>query len=140
VWDLLGALGRKDRGQALRVLAKVLDAGEPPLRLLGLLASHWRQVWKAREQLARRVPEAGLARALGVSPFRVRGLVDQARVYSDGDLARSFDLFREADSRLKGWRSGNEQQVMQWLVLALCQGQGQGRGRPTSARASVPAR
>ncbi len=136
VWDLLGALGRKDRGDALRVLAKVLDAGEPPLRLLGLLASHWRQVWKAREQLARRMPEAGLARAIGVPPFRVRGLVEQARVYSEGELARSFDLFRNADSRLKGGGRGTERQALEALILALCRGE-----RPlTAPRASAPAR
>ena len=46
VWDFLGALARKDRGNALRALGKILDAGEPPLRLLGLLAYQWRQVWK----------------------------------------------------------------------------------------------
>ena len=136
VWDLLGALGRKDCRGALRGLAKVLDAGEPPLRLLGLLASHWRQVWKAREQLARRVPEAGLARAIGVSPFRVRGLVEQARVYSDGELARSFDLFRDADSRLKGGGGGTARQALESLILALCWGE----KRATSPRASAPAR
>ena len=136
VWDLLGALGRKDRGGALRALAKVLEAGEPPLRLLGLLASHWRQVWKAREQLARRVPEAGLARAIGVAPFRVRGLIEQARAYTDGDLARSFEFFRDADSRLKGGGRGTERQTLERLILALCRD----RERTTSPRASALAR
>ena len=46
--DLVGALRRKDRGQALRVLAKVLDSGEPPLKVLGFIAWHWRQEWKSR--------------------------------------------------------------------------------------------
>lgn len=135
VWDLLDSLGRKDRQGALRALAKVLDAGEPPLRVIGLLTSHWRQVWKAREQLGRRVPEAGLARILGVPPFRIRKLVDQARAYSDEDLSRSFEAFREADSLLKGGGRGAERRVMERLVFALCR-----RGRLTSSRASAPAR
>ena len=46
--DLVGALRRKDRGRALRVLTKVLDSGEPPLKILGFLAWNWRQEWKAR--------------------------------------------------------------------------------------------
>lgn len=46
--DFVGALRQKDRGRALRVLAKVLDAGEPPLKILGFLAWHWRQEWKSR--------------------------------------------------------------------------------------------
>jgi DNA polymerase-3 subunit delta len=102
VWDFLEALGRKDRITALKTLGKVLDAGEPPLRLLGLVTSHWRQVWKTREQLARRVPEVGLARILGLPPFRIRGLVQHARNFSEQELTRSFDAFREVDSLLKG--------------------------------------
>ena len=48
VWSLLEALRRKDREGALRFLGKVLDAGEPPLKVLGFLAACWRQEWKAR--------------------------------------------------------------------------------------------
>ncbi len=48
VWNLLEALRRKDRESALRFLGKVLDAGEPPLKVLGFLAACWRQEWKSR--------------------------------------------------------------------------------------------
>jgi DNA polymerase-3 subunit delta len=134
--DLITALSRKDRGGALTALAKVLDAGERPLQLLGLIAWNWRQAWKAREHLARRMPEAGLARALGVPPFRVPGLVQQARLFSDMDMERSFEAFRLADSRLKGEGGGKEKLVMERLILVLCRGE----ERVTSPRASAPAR
>jgi DNA polymerase-3 subunit delta len=136
VQDLITALSRKDRGGALKALAKVLDAGERPLQLLGLIAWNWRQVWKTREQLGRRVPEAGLARVLGVPPFRVSGLVQQARLFSDVDMERSFEAFRVTDSRLKGEGRGKEKFVMERLILALCRGE----ERVTSTRASAPAR
>lgn len=48
VWNLLEALRRKDREGSLRFLGKVLDAGEPPLKVLGFLAACWRQEWKSR--------------------------------------------------------------------------------------------
>jgi len=48
VHDFVGALRHKDRGRALRVLTQMLDAGEPPLKILGFLAWHWRQEWKSR--------------------------------------------------------------------------------------------
>ena len=134
VWDLLEAAGAKDRRRALRVLTKVLEAGEPPLRLLGLLASHWRQVWKAREQLARRVPAPALARLIGVPPFRIPGLVKQARLFSDAELLRCFEAFREADSLLKGGGRAHERRTMERLILALCRGS----DRVTSPRAFVP--
>ena len=136
VWDLLDALARKDRAAALRALGKVLEAGDPPLRLLGLLSSSWRQVWKVREQLGRRVPEAGLARAVGVPPFRVPGLVRQARAFSEGDMGRSFEAFREADSQLKSGGRGHERRAMERLVLALC-GSAE---KPTPSRSFAPVR
>ncbi|HEY3197695.1 MAG TPA: DNA polymerase III subunit delta [Nitrospirales bacterium] len=136
VWDFLEALARKDRAASLRTLGQILDAGEPPLRLIGLLAFQWRQVWKTREKLDRRVPEAGLARSLGVPPFRVRGLVEQARGLSNEELSVCFEAFREADFRLKGGERGTERRIMERLVLNLCRG----ARRATSARAFVPAR
>jgi len=48
VHDLIDALQRRDRVVSLRSLGKVLDAGEPPLRVLGFLAACWRNMWRAR--------------------------------------------------------------------------------------------
>jgi DNA polymerase-3 subunit delta len=48
VHDLLDALERKDRAGALRLLSKVLDAGESPLKVLGFLAACWRNKWRPR--------------------------------------------------------------------------------------------
>ena len=134
VWDVLNRLARKDREASLRAVGKILDAGEPPLRLVGLLAYQWRQVWKTREQLNRRVPEMGLARILGIPPFRVRSLVEQAKIFTEDELARCFEAFREADSDLKGGGGRNgERLVMERLVLNLCRS----RKRVTSAPASA---
>ena len=49
VHDLIDALQRRDRVGSLRSLSKVLDAGEPPLRVLGFLAACWRNMWRARK-------------------------------------------------------------------------------------------
>jgi len=49
VHDLIDALERRDRVGSLRSLGKVLDAGEPPLRVLGFLAACWRNMWRARK-------------------------------------------------------------------------------------------
>ncbi len=49
VHDLIDALQRRDRVASLRSLGKVLDAGEPPLKVLGFLAACWRNMWRARK-------------------------------------------------------------------------------------------
>ena len=49
VHDLIDALQRRDRVGSLRFMGKVLDAGEPPLKVLGFLAACWRNMWRARK-------------------------------------------------------------------------------------------
>jgi DNA polymerase III subunit delta len=49
VHDLIDALQRRDRVGSLRSLGKVLDAGEPTLKVLGFLAACWRNMWRARK-------------------------------------------------------------------------------------------
>jgi len=49
VHDLIDALQRRDRVSSLRSLGKVLDAGDPPLKVLGFLAACWRNLWRARK-------------------------------------------------------------------------------------------
>jgi DNA polymerase-3 subunit delta len=49
VHDLIDALQRRDRVGSLRSLGKVLDAGEPPLKVLGFLAACWRNMWRTRK-------------------------------------------------------------------------------------------
>jgi DNA polymerase-3 subunit delta len=49
VHDLIDALQRRDRVGSLRFMGKVLDAGEPPLKVLGFLAACWRNMWRARQ-------------------------------------------------------------------------------------------
>ena len=137
VWDLLTALGRKDRGNALRIMGCVLEAGEYPPQLLGLIAWRWRQLWKAHEQIARRVPEAGVARAIGAPPSQARTIIEQARTFSSSDLERAFEAFRETDSRLKGGSRGSDKLTLERLVLNLCRSAGRTTSPP---RPFAPAR
>jgi DNA polymerase-3 subunit delta len=49
VFDLTLAIGGKDRGRVLAILARNLEAGEAPLRILGSLAWQYRRLWKVKD-------------------------------------------------------------------------------------------
>jgi DNA polymerase-3 subunit delta len=66
-WELTQALEAGEGPRALGVLQQLLDAGEEPTVLLGLIAGHFRDLWKARAGLA----DGKDARAL-VADFRPR--------------------------------------------------------------------
>jgi DNA polymerase-3 subunit delta len=95
VFEWLDALRERDHEKALRLLNILLDSGEYPLSLLGLLLSHLRRV-------ARSGTEKGPARGL-----------------SQIDLTRAFTLCLEADSQLKGSRL-SPQLILENLQLSLC--------------------
>jgi len=69
VFEFTDALGAKDAGRALRMLTTLLGDGEAPLKILGGVARHYRQLWQVRELMDRRVPAGELAKASGINPY-----------------------------------------------------------------------
>lgn len=117
VFDLAAAIGAQDRGRALRILARNLEAGEAPVRILGSLAWQYRQIWKVKELLRQGRGEAETARLLRLQPFKVKEFVGR---FPDAHLREAFRLFGETDSRLKGGSATAPALVLESLVLSLC--------------------
>lgn len=108
IWDLTDAIGEGRHGDAIVLLARLLDAGSPVQPLLGTLASHFRKL--ARVQ-------AGVD--VGGPPFVKQKLERQARRYSSGKLLRCLQEIHRADLALKGVGSLPEEIAMETLVLGL---------------------
>jgi DNA polymerase III delta subunit len=91
------------------------------VRIVAMLARHLRQLWSADALLRERVPRGELASRLGVPPFFVDGIVEQAkRVGKGGERRfRSFHtaLYR-ADLLLKSSRL-DEARLLEGLVLEM---------------------
>ncbi|MEX5217620.1 MAG: DNA polymerase III subunit delta [Nitrospira sp.] len=117
VFDLTMAIGAGARGRALTILARNLEAGEAPLRILGALVWQYRRLWKVKDSVQRggRTAEAG--RALRMDPAKAATLLSQ---FPDGHMNQAFRLFMEVDSKLKGGSSGAAKRVLEDLLLQLC--------------------
>ncbi len=126
VFEICNAIGRHDPASALLTMRTVLNGGEPPLRLLALLTTQFRQLWKvqslAQKLDGKRLSPDALAKAAGLSPFRVRSLLSQVSQFSTQDLQAAFARIAEADSRLKGYGGQSPVTVLEALVMALCLG------------------
>ena len=120
VFDLSGAIGAKNTGEALRIVARNLEAGEQPLRMLGALIWQYRRLWKARALLDSGRPEGELSRTIGIPPFRVRDFVKQVRLFTSEELRSAFQLFLETDSALKGGRALPPKGIVKDLIIRLC--------------------
>lgn len=120
VFDLSGAICAGDYPRALRILARNLEAGEAPLRILGSLAWQYRRIWKASALLAMGATDGEVGKALGVPPFRLREFLGQARVFGEAQLRAAFERFVETDTNLKGGSATTPDLVIEALVLRLC--------------------
>lgn len=117
VFDLTAAIGAQDPGLVLGILARNLEAGEAPVRILGSLVWQYRQLWKAKELLRQGRGEADAARLLRMQSFKVKEFVGR---FPESHLREGFRLFVETDSRLKGGSATTPALVLESLLLTLC--------------------
>jgi DNA polymerase-3 subunit delta len=132
VWELVGAVGRRDLGAALRALDQVYDPADRGLRLLGVLAWSTRQLVKFdAAQRAGASPSEAAQRA-GAPPFKARELAAQLKGLEPADLERFILRLAELDGDLKGGSKRQPKASLEHTILALV---GSGRGRKPSGAA-----
>ncbi len=119
VFALLKAIEEGKRDRAMEIVREILNASEPPLRILSVLLWHYSLVLKAGD-LIRGGDREALSR-IHPSKFVAKKVARQARGISRAELKRAFTLLRQADRLLKGSRRPPAL-VMENLVYALAAG------------------
>ncbi len=119
VWDLVGALGRRDLDRALHALADAYDPRDRGVRLIGAIAFSLRQMIKFEAAIADGAsPDQAAVRA-GAPPFKARELAAQTRGLPRSELERWLRLLAAADLELKGSKRPALATV-ETLVLDMC--------------------
>jgi DNA polymerase-3 subunit delta len=126
---LAQAIADRHRARALWILARTVEAGEPPLKILGALVWQYRRLWKCKEQLRLGGREGEVARTVRMDPTAARSFVGK---FSDEHLRDALQRFLETDGRLKGGSAGAGVRIMETLLLALCARPGRTNASPTN--------
>ena len=108
------ALGEKAVQRRLAALDHLLELGEPPPRILTMLARQLRLLIRCKE-LAPRSPPGELAKKLGLSPWQVDRLARPAKKFTLQALRAHLKLLHQADLSLK--TSASTPRL--WLEIAL---------------------
>jgi DNA polymerase-3 subunit delta len=119
VFDLVDALGAGNAPLASKLMAHALDVdGEPPLRLMAMIARHYRQLLqlKAMQAHGARTPE--IARALGIFEWKMTGMVNQANRHSFARLEQALERVLQADEAIKTGRL-TDREAMDVLLAQL---------------------
>ncbi len=119
VFALADAIGDQDLPGTLTLLHGILTVSrEHPLRVLALIARHYRHLIQARVGLDSGLSRPKLQAELGLPPFLLDRVLSQARRHPARGLMAGLSAVVEADRSLKGGQLGGRH-VMERLALRL---------------------
>lgn len=119
IFALVDAIGTGNRAAVLEGLHGILGvAREHPLKTLGMIARHYRNLTKARGALDAGIARAQIQSMVGVPPFVLDKLLSQARRHDLQTLARGLAAVTATDRDLKGGALDNTR-AMERLVFRL---------------------
>lgn len=121
VFELARYLGVRDMQNALRCLDTLLRNGEEIPMMIGALTRHFRQLWRVREMLDRKAPQADISKETGINPYFLGEMLAQAKNFTRSDLQRLFDEFYRCDVESK--TGGHPYTLMHGLVVGICSGE-----------------
>ena len=102
VFELTDAIGAADRGRALAAVSALCDQRESAVGVVVMLARHVRQLALVHALRERGVQRGEWAGRIGVPPFVIDKLIQQARSFAPDALADATRALAEADRALKG--------------------------------------
>jgi len=105
--------------RAARLLKHQLDAGEEPVKILGLIASLYRRMLMAKELMAQGAPNAEVAKAAGMSPYAVGKFNEHVRRIPVEEIIWGIKRIAQVDNAIKG-SLGDPEEQLEVLVYELC--------------------
>lgn len=128
VYDLLTALAQRRTEPSVRTLTRLVEEGEPPLKILSTISYRFRLVWKVKRSMQAGHTDAALMRMFGLGQWAGASVIAAAKAYSEKDLRWAFQRFIETDAGLKGGALAPKL-ILELLVLDLCSGKQKGLRR-----------
>jgi len=115
IFEFLDAVSMRDRAGALKLLANLLETGEPPLRILAMIARHCRQLLIAKEGLLQGSDPRKIAAAAQIPAFILDKFLRQARAADAAKIQLLFVRLAEMDRRFKSSMGDERTLLEKWI-------------------------
>jgi len=119
LFAMIDAVVEGRRQEAMAGLRQLLDAGEPPQRILALLVRQYRNLVLLWDTRSRGAEAADAASHIDLPEFALRRLQQQVTRYNIGRLRTAYRRLREADLSIKRGLQDEETSLL-LLVQDLC--------------------
>ncbi len=101
IFDLVDALGSRDGPTAARTLHRLLESGEHPLGLLGMIVRQFRLLIQVEELKSHGASPRDIADVLKIHPFPARKLHAQATHFTGPQLEQVYRHLSDVDLAIK---------------------------------------
>jgi DNA polymerase-3 subunit delta len=118
IFELIGAVGRRDRKAALSSLANLLSTGEHPLAVVAMMARHCRQVLIAKEYILEGRNAREIASVAQIPQFILEQFLRQARAVDFFAIQEMYVRLADIDRKLKT-SAGDGRMLLEHLICAL---------------------
>lgn len=102
IFNMVDAMGQRRGEMALRLLRQLLEDGDEPLRIYGMIVRQYRLLLLLKEQLDAGQTVRAAAKTLDIHPYVAEKLGSQIRNYSLATLERIYHYLLEFDLAMKG--------------------------------------
>jgi DNA polymerase-3 subunit delta len=120
IFAMIDAMSQKNSTLALRLLDEQLSTGEPPMRMLMLIARQTRSLLFAKELAAEGKTSQEIAKNLGLHPFIAEKMLGQARRFTESKLKQILIMISDVDRAIKSGRAGNVS--LEGIIIEMCRG------------------
>jgi len=118
VFEMVDALGQRDGQRAAKLLHQLLDEGEHPLALLGMIVRQFRIMIQVKELSGQGLSQQDMATRLKLHPFVVKKTTRQAMNFSMEQLEAIYRKLLETDVAIKTGKM-DEVLALDMLVVGL---------------------
>lgn len=101
IFDMVDAIGVRDRRRALALYNELQALREPPIRILFLIGRHMNILLQIKDLKKRGADQKTMASKVGVPPFAVGKYVKQAGLYRTEQLKEALERCIQADEAIK---------------------------------------
>jgi DNA polymerase-3 subunit delta len=116
VFEMVDALGRRDGERAIKLLHRLLEDGEHPLSLLGMIVRQFRIMIQVKDLDERGVSPKKIGAQLGLHPFVAEKGLRQSQNFSMEQLETIYHKLLETDLAIK---TGRMDQVLALDMLIV---------------------
>jgi DNA polymerase-3 subunit delta len=118
IFHMVDALSQRDGPRALGLLRRLLDDGDEPLRIFGMIVRQYRLLIQMREYLDEGGPLNGASQALDMHKYVAQKMAGQARRYNLPTLEKIYRHLLEVDEGIKTGQQGPDL-ALETLVTEL---------------------